>query len=152
MAPTATPVPQTATHKPTGTEVTVISSNDGGEFFMVKSVSAGSVFYAHKNQLDYEATEPSKGDTGVSSRRGRRKVSRPVAESAAPSTPRTNLNLATPEALTQVLKGVGIKTAMQVKELQQSLPGEKFRTLDQIRGVGGVDWDIVLADAAVYVE
>ena len=63
-----------------------------------------------------------------------------------------SINGATPERLTQVLKGVGIKTAVEIKELQQSMPGERFTKLEQLKAITRVDWDEVLAAGVVYVE
>ena len=37
-----------------------------------------------------------------------------------------------------------MKTAVAIKELQQSLPGERFTKLDQLKSISGVDWDVVL--------
>jgi DNA uptake protein ComE-like DNA-binding protein len=43
------------------------------------------------------------------------------------------------------IKGVGIKTARKIKDLQMSLSGERFSTLDQLKTVKTVDWDAVMA-------
>ena len=69
-----------------------------------------------------------------------------------PSDNRVNLNTLTAEGLTQVLPGVGIKTAKEIIELKQDLPGEKFSKLDQLKAVKRIDWDEVFATGEVYVE
>jgi len=54
--------------------------------------------------------------------------------------------------LTQVLPGVGIKTAKEIVDLRQSLPGEKFTKLDQLKSIKRVDWDQVFESGDLYVE
>ncbi len=137
-------------YKPSGVTVSVISVHDEGEYLMVRSTTAGKVFFAHKNQLVEQSKEPKTGDINVKRRRGR-----PAAVSSAvpqPEIQRFNINTSTPDQLTRALKGIGMKTATEIKELQQSLPGERFSKLDQIKTIGGIDWDAVLADDTVYVE
>ena len=58
----------------------------------------------------------------------------------------------TEEGLTQCLPGVGLKTAKEIIELRQSLPGERFTKLDQLQSIKRVDWDEVFATGSVYVE
>ncbi len=150
--PTATVAPVVATYKPSGAEVYIVSEHDDGNYFLVRSKAGGDLFYAYKSQLNREDTEPQTGEVRVSSQRGRKKVVRPAADPAAPTSGKVNVNTTTAEGLTMVLKGVGIKTATDIKDLQRSMPGEKFRKLDQITSIGGVDWDIVLANSPIYVE
>jgi len=45
-----------------------------------------------------------------------------------------------------------MKTAIEIKELQQSLPGERFTKLEQLKSISRVDWDAVLEDGVCYVE
>jgi hypothetical protein len=47
---------------------------------------------------------------------------------------------------------VGAKTAKEIIELRQSLPGERFLKLDQLKSIKRVDWDEVFATGSVYVE
>ena len=47
---------------------------------------------------------------------------------------------------------MGIKTATDIKELQQSMPGERFTKLDQLKSIKGINWDEVLEGGDVYVE
>lgn len=137
------------TYKPSGVKVSVLSVHDNGEYMMVRSETTGKVFYAHKNQLD--GAVETKSETKAVVRRGnRRQLSTATPVVAAED--RVNINTATPQKLTQILKGVGLKTATEIKELQQSLPGERFTKLDQLRSIAKVDWDAVLEDGSVYVE
>jgi hypothetical protein len=43
------------------------------------------------------------------------------------------------------IKGIGLKTAREIKDLQLSLSGERFSNLDQLRQIRRVDWDSVFA-------
>ena len=135
------------TFTPNGVKVSVISTHDDGEYFMVKSLTTGRVFYAHKHQLEEKDIEVKSGEISVQRRRGRQKINREV-----PALTRININSATPELLTQVLKGIGMKTAIEIKELQQSLPGERFSKLDQLKSISNIDWDSVLEGDIAYVE
>ncbi len=88
-----------------------------------------------------------------------RKVSQPKSEKkvvvpnpTVPTDNRINLNTLTAEGLTQVLPGVGIKTAKEIIDLKQGLPGEKFTKLDQLKAVKRIDWDEVFATGDVFVE
>jgi hypothetical protein len=45
-----------------------------------------------------------------------------------------------------------MKTAIAIKELQQSLPGERFTKLDQLKSISNIDWDSVLEGDIAYVE
>jgi hypothetical protein len=47
---------------------------------------------------------------------------------------------------------VGLKTAKEIVELRQSLPGERFIKLDQLNSIKRVDWDEVFVTGSVYVE
>ena len=47
---------------------------------------------------------------------------------------------------------MGLKTAKEIVELRQSLPGERFIKLDQLNSIKRVDWDEVFATGSVYVE
>ena len=143
---TVTPVKE-FTYAPNGVKIEVLSSHDEGEYFMVRSLTTGKVFFAYKNQVVEEVKEPVADGTSVKQRRGRQIV-KPEVEAFA----RININSATPQLLTQVLKGVGLKTATEIKELQQSMPGERFTKLDQLKSISRVNWDEVLADDRVYVE
>lgn len=143
---TVTPVKE-FTYAPNGVKIEVLSSHDEGEYFMVRSLTTGKVFFAYKNQVVEEIKEPVVDGTSVKQRRGRQIVKPEVAAFT-----RVNINSATPQLLTQVLKGVGLKTATEIKELQQAQPGERFTKLDQLKSISRVNWDEVLADDRVYVE
>jgi|TARA_R110000796_G_scaffold65168_1_gene150669 DNA uptake protein ComE-like DNA-binding protein len=146
---------------PSGIKVTVLSIHDEGEYYMVRSDTNAKVFFAHKDQLldsiDTEDTENTHDDKSSNKRRGRRKLAEPKNEKivVVPQVPmdtRINLNTLTAEGLTQALPGVGIKTAKEIIELRQSLSGERFSKLEQLKAVKRIDWDEVFATGDVYVE
>ena len=148
-------------YTPSGIKITVLSIHDDGEYFMVRSDTSGKVFFAHKDQVNDPPEEDKGSDEGVNqglSRRGRRKVSQSkdekkvVVKPQVPTDNRINLNTLTAEGLTQVLPGVGIKTAKEIIDLKQGLPGERFTKLDQLKAVKRIDWEEVFATGDVFVE
>jgi DNA uptake protein ComE-like DNA-binding protein len=145
MTPTTA---QNVLYKPSGVKVEILSEHDEGEYKMVRSTTTGKVFFAHKGQIEIvEGTEDKKDAKPALKRRGRQ-----IIQPEIPYENRININVATPELLTQVLKGVGVKTAVEIKELQQSMPGERFTKLEQLKAITRVDWDEVFAAGVVYVE
>jgi DNA uptake protein ComE-like DNA-binding protein len=146
-------------YKPSGVKIDVISTHDDGEYFMVRSSTTGKVFFAHKDQVDEfkEDLEPKPVSNTLQTRRGRRTVKSdeseaPVVKPLPPIDNRINLNNLTPEGLTQCLPGVGLKTAKEIVELRQSLPGERFTKLEQLESIKRVEWSEVFATGVVYVE
>ena len=138
-------------YKPSGIKVQVLSKHDEGEYFMVRSNTSGKVFFAHKDQIEDAQDKSSKAsEPSLRNRRSKRKVA--VVRPQIATDNRINLNTLTPEGLTQVLPGVGIKTAKEIVDLRQSLPGEKFTKLDQLKSIKRVDWDQVFESGDVYVE
>ena len=146
-------------YKPSGVKIDVISTHDDGEYFMVRSNTTGKVFFAHKDLIDEfkEDLDPKPVSNTVQTRRGRRTVKKDEGEVAVvkplpPTDNRINLNNLTPEGLTQCLPGVGLKTAKEIVELRQSLPGERFTKLEQLESIKRVEWSEVFATGVVYVE
>jgi DNA uptake protein ComE-like DNA-binding protein len=136
------------TYTPNGVKIEILSEHDEGEYKMVRSLTTGKVFFAHRNQIE----ESLKEEEPVEEKQVKQRRGRQIVKPEVPAFNRVNINSATPQLLTQVLKGVGLKTATEIKELQQSLPGERFTKLDQLRSIARVDWDSVLEDGTVYVE
>ena len=141
-------VSKDVTYTPSGVKVDILSTHDDGEYFMVKSKTTGKVFFAHKNQIEQKEGDTSTENDAkpVKSRRGRQ-----IVKPQVPAPNRFNLNGATPELLTQILPGVGLKTATEIIELRMSLPGERFTKLDQLRQIKHINWDEILSDS-IYVE
>jgi len=138
-------------YKPSGIKVQVLSIHDEGEYLMVRSNTSGKVFFAHKDQIESEEVKnTTTNETPLRNRRTKRKVA--VVRPQVPTDNRINLNNLTPEGLTQCLPGVGIKTAKEIVDLRQSLPGERFTKLEQLKAIKRVDWDQVFESGDVYVE
>lgn len=85
-----------------------------------------------------------------------------ISEGAKPATPtkketfpndtRININLASARQIADALPGVGLKTARDIKDLQMSLPGERFQRLEQLKSVKRVDWEEIFKENLVRVE
>lgn len=136
-------------HKKTGQIVEMVSHH-GPDAAMIKT-TAGIVTVAQLDDLvEYE---PGKGRTNVTPK----SIISPEAEpdvppvSAIPEDHRLNLNLATAEMIAQRINGIGYVTAKRIVELRLSLPGERFRNLDQLRKIGRVDWDQLIKDDLIFV-
>jgi DNA uptake protein ComE-like DNA-binding protein len=117
---------------------------------MVKN-SAGNVQYvALKDLVSYEQ---GKGRTGKTiDPIGDKKIDEDqIPESVIPVDTRLNVNVATAESLAKHVKGIGYATAKKIVELRLSLPGERFKNLDQLKKIGRVDWDEVIAADLIYV-
>lgn len=134
----------------TGQIVEFISHHDR-DWAMVRD-SAGRTYYPSLKQLEFY--EPGKGTTGE----------KPMPQSAEqsvdedamppsviPTDTRLNVNIATPEMLAHAVRGIGYATAKKIVELRQSLPGERFKSLDQLRQIGRVDWDEVFREDQIVI-
>ena len=132
-------------HKKTGTRVKVVSQWDDGDWFMVEDQD-GKIFTVYKTEIeqDQQAT---------------RKVKTLQVKDAAsgeeprkfPTDTRLNINAATPQMISDHIKGIGMKTAKDIKDLQTSLSGERFHSLEQLRQIKRVDWDSVFAADLIRV-
>jgi DNA uptake protein ComE-like DNA-binding protein len=121
------------------------------EWAMIKNAS-GSVQYVSLSDL--VAYEPGKGRTGetIQPPPGTNKDDEEVIpEATIPVDTRLNINTASAEAIAKCVKGIGYVSAKKIVELRQSLSGERFVNLDQLRKVGRVDWDQVIADDLIYI-
>ena len=132
-------------HKKTGARVKVVSEWDNGDWFMVEDQD-GRLFTVYKNEIqpDEEATKKVK--------------TLQVKDKAAKEEPRTfppdhrlNINGATAQMIADHIKGIGLKTAREINDLQMSLSGERFNNLEQLRQIKRVDWDSVMAADLIRV-
>lgn len=132
-------------HKKTGARVKIVSEWDNGDWYMVEDQD-GRLYTAYKTELqpDEEATKKVK--------------TLQVKDKAAKEEPRTfppdqrlNINGATAQMIADHIKGIGLKTAREIKDLQMSLSGERFSSLEQLKQIKRVDWDAVLAADLVRV-
>ena len=126
-------------HKKTGTRVKVVSQWDDGDWFMVEDQD-GRIFTVYHTEIE-------KDDQAT------RKVKTLQVKDAAsgeeprkfPTDTRLNINGATPQMISDHIKGIGMKTAKDIKDLQTSLSGERFHSLEQLRQIKRVDWDSVFS-------
>lgn len=132
-------------HTKTGARVKVISEWDRGDWFMLEDQD-GRIFTAYKTEI-----EPDK--------EGTQKVKTlQVKDAAAKEEPRSfppehrlNINTATAQMIADHIKGIGLKTAREIKDLQLSLSGERFTNLEQLKQIKRVDWQAVLAADLIRV-
>ena len=132
-------------HKKTGARVKVISELDNGDCFMVEDQDSRT-FYAYKHELE---TDP-EGTKKVKTLQIKDKASKEEPRDFPPET-RLNINGATAQMIADHIKGIGLKTAREIKDLQMSLSGEKFANLEQLRQIKRVDWDSVIAADLIRV-
>jgi DNA uptake protein ComE-like DNA-binding protein len=132
-------------HKKTGARVKVVSEWDNGDWFMVEDQD-GRLYTAYKTELmpDEEATKK------VKTLQVKDKAAQEEPRSFPPET-RLNINGATAQMIADHIKGIGLKTAREIKDLQMSLSGERFNNLEQLRQIKRVDWDAVLAANLIRV-
>jgi DNA uptake protein ComE-like DNA-binding protein len=106
----------------------------------------GRLFTVYKNEIEPDEAATKKVQTLQ------------VKDKAAKEEPRTfppdnrlNINGATAQMIADHIKGIGLKTAREIKDLQMSLSGERFNNLEQLRQIKRVDWDAVFAADLVRV-
>ena len=132
-------------HKKTGARVKVISEIDNGDCFMVEDQDS-RLFYAYKHELQ----EDLEGTKKVKTLQIKDKAAKEDPRDFPPDV-RLNINGATAQMIADHIKGIGVKTAREIKDLQMSLSGEKFNNLEQLRQIKRVDWDSVLAADLIRV-
>jgi DNA uptake protein ComE-like DNA-binding protein len=132
-------------HKKTGARVKVISEWDQGDWFMVEDQD-GRLFTVYKTEIepDEEATKK------VKTLQVKDKAAQEEPRTFPPDT-RLNINGATAQMIADHIKGIGLKTAREIKDLQMSLSGERFNNLEQLRQIKRVDWDAVIAADLIRV-
>ena len=132
-------------HKKTGTRIKVVSEWDDGDWFMVEDQD-GRIFTVYHTEIEKDTTATKKVKTlqikDAASGEEPRKF---------PTDTRLNINAATPQMISDHIKGIGMKTAKDIKDLQTSLSGERFHSLDQLRQIKRVDWDSVFAADLIRV-
>ena len=132
-------------HKKTGARVKIISELDNGDCFMVSDQDS-RVFYAQKAELESDT----EGTKKVKTLQIKDKASKEEPREFPPET-RLNINGATAQMIADHIKGIGLKTAREIKDIQMSLSGEKFANLEQLRQIKRVDWDSVFAADLIRV-
>jgi DNA uptake protein ComE-like DNA-binding protein len=132
-------------HKKTGARVKVISEFENGDWLMVEDQD-GRLFTAYKTELTLDEAATKK----VTTLQVKDKAAKETPRVFPPET-RLNINAATPQMIADHLKGIGLKTAREIKDLQMSLSGEKFNNLEQLKQIKRVDWNSVLAADLIRV-
>lgn len=132
-------------HKKTAARVKIVSEFDNGDWYMVEDQD-GRLFTAYNSELepDEEATKK------VKTLQVKDKAAQEEPRSFPPDT-RLNVNAATAQMIADHIKGIGLKTAREIKDLQMSLSGERFNNLEQLKQIKRVDWDAVFAANLVRV-
>lgn len=132
-------------HKKTGARVKIVSEWDNGDWFMVEDQD-GRLYTAYKNELapDDDATKK------VKTLQVKDKAAQEEPRSFPPDH-RLNINSATAQMIADHIKGIGLKTAREIKDLQMSLSGERFNNLEQLKQIKRVDWEAVLAADLIRV-
>ena len=133
-------------HKKTGARVKVISELDNGDCFMVEDQDSRT-FYAYKHELENDP----EGTKKVKTLQIKDKAAKEEPRDFPPET-RLNINGATAQMIADHIKGIGLKTAREIKDLQMSLSGEKFANLEQLKGIKRVDWDEIFKENLVRVD
>ena len=132
-------------HKKTGARVKVVSEFDNGDWFMVEDQD-GRLFTAYKSELSPDEPATQK----VKALQVKDKAAKEEPRTFPPDT-RLNVNTATAQMIADHIKGIGLKTAREIKDLQMSLSGERFNNLEQLKTIKRVDWDSVLAADLIRV-
>ena len=133
----------------TGQIVEFIGHHDV-DFAMVRATD-GRVYYPQLSKLLF--FEPGAGtstDGPQPQKTTAQQAEDQVPVSVIPPETRLNLNAASAEQLVS-LKGIGYATAKKIIELRNSMTGERFKNLDQLRGIERVDWDEVLKEDQFYI-
>jgi len=132
-------------HKKTGARVKVVSEWDQGDWFMVEDQD-GRLFTVYRTEIepDEEATKK------VKTLQVKDKAAQEEPRTFPPDT-RLNINGATAQMIADHIKGIGLKTARDIKDLQMSLSGERFNNLEQLKQIKRVDWDAVFAADLIRV-
>jgi len=135
-------------HKKTGVRVKIISElkdSNNSDYFMVEDQDSRS-FYAY----DYELEEDSIATKKVKTLQIKDKAAKEEPRDFPPDM-RLNINGATAQMIADHIKGIGLKTAREIKDLQMSLSGEKFANLEQLKAIKRVDWESVIAADLIRV-
>lgn len=132
-------------HKKTAARVKIVSEFDNGDWFMVEDQD-GRLFTAYKSELELDESATKK----VQTLQVKDKAAKEEPRVFPPDT-RLNINGATPQMIADHIKGIGLKTAREIKDLQMSLSGERFNNLEQLKQIKRVDWDSVMAADLIRV-
>ena len=142
-------------YKPTGGLVEVISQH--GEGILMCVDANDEVLYVEQEDLTphLDATsEKIRTEERLTQQLKSEGVNppKPTSKETVPLDTRINLNTASARQIADALPGVGLKTARDIKDLQTSMPGDKFLKLDQLKTIKRVDWDEIIRENLIRVE
>jgi DNA uptake protein ComE-like DNA-binding protein len=106
----------------------------------------GRLFTAYKSELELDEPATKKVETLQVKDKAAKEEPR-----VFPPDTRLNINGATPQMIADHIKGIGLKTAREIKDLQMSLSGERFNNLEQLKQIKRVDWNAVMAANLIRV-
>ena len=132
-------------HKKTGARVKVISEWDNGDWFMVEDQD-GRIFTVYKTEISADEAATKKVKALQVKDKAKKEEPRKF-----PPDHRLNINGATAQMIADHVKGIGLKTAREIKDLQMSLSGERFHNLEQLKSIKRDDWDSVIAADLIRV-
>ncbi len=135
----------------TGKRVRRVGAAATKEGFVLVSSGEGQTYYASLDKLlpldevgtpDYDAKPPAPEVP-------EEVMPEPVVDLVET---RLNLNVATAEQIAKKIPGITYPTAKAIVALRLTLPGEVFRTLDQVRNASSrVAWDKVLRENLMFL-
>lgn len=142
-------------YRMTGGLVEVVSKH--GEGIVMCLDSQDEVLYVEESELvpHLEATtEKIKNEEKLTAEMAAEgiKEAKLTTKDTFPVDPGININAASARQIADHLPGVGLKTARDIKDLQTTMPGEKFQRLDQLTSIKRVDWDEIFKENLVRVE
>lgn len=130
-------------YKKTQSLVRVIQIWDNNEWYMVED-QEGKIFTAHKTQIEKDEKATSSVKRVAVKDRASNEEPR-----VFPPDKKLNINTSTPQQIADTIRGIGIKTAREIKDAQMSLPGEKFTDIEQLKSIPRVDWESVIRDELI---
>ena len=122
------------------------------DWAMVKNATGIVQYVALNDLVSYEAGKGRTGQTIETPDILKKEDEDKIPEAVIPLDTRLNLNVTTAEALAKQVKGIAYATAKKIVELRLSLPGERFKNLEQLRKISRVDWDEVFKEDLIYIS
>ena len=133
----------------TGQIVEFIGHHDV-DFAMVRANDGRTYYPQVKNLLFFEPGAGTSTDGPQPQKTAAQQAEEDAPSSAIPPETRMNINGASAEQLVS-LKGIGYATAKKIVDLRNSLPGERFTNLEQLRGIERVEWNEVFKEDQFFV-
>lgn len=139
--------------KRTGKRVRRLGGEGGKEEFVLVKGSDGVPYYALLSNLIPCDEQGTPDYNAAAQRRREEEENEPIPEPVIDlAETRLNVNTATAEEIAKRIPGLGYRTAKRIKELQLSLPGEVFRTLDQVKASSTrPNWEEIMALNLMFV-